>query len=157
MEKVENRKLNEIFDQLAKDRKQKVYGGKNHSKFIGWFYKLEYDYFERESPNDPDDVEILSFDGDENFSFSQRHPGINEMSKLRLTYNIRRAYFEEGIAFFKTLDLKIAQILTERDIWMQADEKNTVAHTNIEIPNFDELYDFIDGHIKYTINNHWLI
>ena len=146
-------RLESIFQKLAREHKKKIYGEKKHAKFEGWFYKVDYDLWEKETRKDPEDVEILSFDGDENFSFGNNVKSEDEF-KLFLSYNIRRAYFEESMGLLGRLDLELSRRLTERNLWRQADEKNTLVSTSISVPNFDEIYLFLKGHIKYTVENH---
>ncbi len=153
MEKVDPKsmlKLEDIFHKLARYRKKEVYGERKHAKFDGWHYKVEYDFWKKETDEDPKDAEILSFEGDEEFSFR------NELkeSQPTLDYTIRRAYFEESMDFLRTLDLQIAHTLIRRDLWSQADEKNTVVSTHIKIPSFNEIYLFIRESIRYTVKKH---
>ena len=61
--------LEAVFHKLAEDQKRKIYGERQHAKFEGWFYRLEYDFWEKKTSNDSEDVEILSFKGDEDFLF----------------------------------------------------------------------------------------
>ncbi len=148
----ERRKLEDIFHRLAEGGKKPIYGERDHAKFEGWFYRIEYDFW-RETPDSPENVEILSFDGDEEFGF--RHGSeLQDSWKLMFNYHIRRAYFEESMNFLRSLDLDIARTLIDRDLWSQADEKNTVVSTSISIPNFNEIYQFIKEHIDYTIKKH---
>ncbi len=146
-------KLEDIFHRLAEERRKKVYGERFHAKFVGLFYRLEYDFWEKETSEDPEDTEILGFNGDESFNF-RHNQELRDSWKLMLGYQIRKAYFEESVGFLKTLDLDIARTLTKKELWSQADEKNTLVSTNISVPNFDEIYNFVKEHIKYTIKNH---
>ncbi len=142
--------LEAVFHRLAEDRKKHIYGERQHAKFEGWHYKVEYDFWKKESDNDPNDSEILGFEGDEEFGF--RHELTSQ--ECWLSYTLRRAYFEESMAFFRTLDLGIAHKLLRGDFWHQADRKNTVVSTSFTLPNLDEIYEFIGEHIKYTVKNH---
>src|SRR3989344_4470449 len=151
-EEVQLGRLERIFHNLARNSKAKVYRERKHAKFEGWFYRVEYDYCGKESLDVQEDIEILEFYGDENFSFRHelKHKD-KPLSNIFIGYRIRRAYFEESMGFLKSLDIKIAQTLTERDLWKQADEKNTLVSTSISIPDFDEVYQFIKEHIRYTV------
>ena len=42
-------KLEDIFHKLAEEKRKHAYGERYHAKFVGWFYRVEYDFWEKET------------------------------------------------------------------------------------------------------------
>jgi len=148
-------KLEDIFHRLAKDRKKTVYGEREHAKFEGWFYKVDYDVLDMSRGRED---ELLCY-GDDISNSSFRHKLTDSepsIPKLFMGYSIKTPYFEERIAFLRTLDNQIARELIEvkSKEWSQGDEKKTFVSTSFSLAGFDDMLPFLRAHIKDTVERH---
>ena len=146
--------LEAVFHRLAEDRRKEIYGERQHAKFSGSFYRVEYDFWERNKTESGSSQEVLNYEDDiSNCSFA------NEQNKklLFMGYNIKTPYFDERIKFLRTLDDDIAKFLAQHDhpeSWLQCDEKKTELMLSFSLSDTDAIYPFLRAHIKDTFERH---
>lgn len=155
-------KLEDIFHKLAEEKRKKTYGERYHAKFVGGFYRIEYNFWERKTLEDPESAEILEFEDDISDCFFKHTLGCKDQAiqELFFGYSIKTPYFEEQMNFLYELSKKSKNSITDSLMkydprgWLQGDEKKTYLHTSFSLTNFDEISPFLKAHIEHTLERH---